>query len=52
MSKQHPTKQQLFGHLPSVSKAIQVTRTWYAGHCLEAKANSNVTVDLFTWMCQ
>ena len=35
--KQHPTKQQLYGHLPPISKIIQVRRTRHAGHCLSSK---------------
>ena len=31
--KQHPTKQQLCGHLPPISKTIQIRRTRHAGHC-------------------
>ena len=30
--RQHPTKQQLYGHLPSITKNIQLTRTRHAGH--------------------
>ena len=31
--KQHPTKQQLYYHLPPISETIQVGQTRYAGHC-------------------
>ena len=31
--RQHPTKQQLHGHLPPITKTIQVRRTGHAGHC-------------------
>ena len=31
--RQHPTKQQLYGHLPSVMETIKVSRTRHAGHC-------------------
>ena len=31
--RQHLTKQQLYGHLPSIIKTIQVRRTRHAGHC-------------------
>ena len=31
--RQHPTKQQLYGYLPSIMKTIQVRRTRDAGHC-------------------
>ena len=31
--RQHPTKTQLYGHLPPITKTIQVRRTRHAGHC-------------------
>ena len=31
--RQHPTKQQLYGHLPPIKKTIQVRRPRRAGHC-------------------
>ena len=31
--RQHPTMHQLYGHLPPVTKTIQVRRTRHAGHC-------------------
>ena len=31
--RQHPTKQQIYGHLPLITKTIQVKRTRRAGHC-------------------
>ena len=34
---QHPTKQQLYGHLPPVTKTIQVRRTRHAGHCWRSR---------------
>ena len=30
---QHPTRHQLYGHLPPITKTIQVRRTRHAGHC-------------------
>ena len=30
--RQHPTKHQLYGHLPTITKTIQVRRTRHAGH--------------------
>ena len=30
---QHPTKHQLYGYLPPITKTIQVRRTRHAGHC-------------------
>ena len=31
--RQHPTKQQLYGHRPTITKTIQIRRTRHAGHC-------------------
>ena len=31
--RQHPTKHQLYGHQPPITKTIQVRRTRNAGHC-------------------
>ena len=31
--RQHPTKHQLYGHLPPITKTIQVRQTRHAGHC-------------------
>ena len=31
--RQHPTKQQLYSHLPPITKTIQVRRNGHAGHC-------------------
>ena len=30
--RQHPTRHQLYGHLPPITKTIQVRRTRHAGH--------------------
>ena len=35
--KQHPTKHQLYGHLPPIMKTIKVRRTRYAGHCWRSR---------------
>ena len=35
--RQHPTKQQLYGHLPPIIKTIQVRRTRHAGHCWRSR---------------
>ena len=34
---QHPTKQQLYGHLPPITKTIKVRRTRHVGHCWRSK---------------
>ena len=35
--RQHSTKQQQYGHLPLITKTIQVRRTRHAGHCWRIK---------------
>ena len=35
--RQHPTKQQLYGHLPPITKTIKLRRTRHAGHCWRSK---------------
>ena len=35
--KKHPTKQQLYGHLPPITKTIKVRRTRHVGHCWRSK---------------
>ena len=35
--RQHPTRQQLYGHLPPITKTIQSRRTRHAGHCWRSK---------------
>ena len=35
--RQHPTMHQLYGHLPPITKTIQVRRTRHAGHCWRSK---------------
>ena len=35
--RQHPTKHQLYGRLPPITKTIQVRRTRYAGHCWRSR---------------
>ena len=35
--RQHPTKQQLYGHSPPITKTIQVRRTRHAGHCWRSR---------------
>ena len=31
--RQHPTRHQLYSHMPPITKTIQVRRTRHAGHC-------------------
>ena len=35
--RKHPTRHQLYGHLPPVTKTIQARRTRYAGHCWRSR---------------
>ena len=35
--RQHPTRHQLYRHLPPIPKTIQVRRTRHAGHCWRSK---------------
>ena len=44
--KQHPTKQQLYGHQPPITKTIQVRQTRYAGHCWR---NKELISDILLW---
>ena len=52
--RQHPTRLQLYGHLPPITKTIQVRRTRHAGHCWRSKDEliSDVLLDPHTWMCK
>ena len=45
--RQHPTRQQLYGHLPPVTKTIQVRRTRHAGHCWSSK--DELISDVLLW---
>ena len=40
--RQHPTRHQLYGHLPPITKTIQVRRARHARHCKRSKTNSSV----------
>ena len=45
--KQHPTKKQLYGHLPPITKTIKVRLTRHAGHCWRSK--DELIRDLILW---
>ena len=45
--RQHPTKQQLYGHRPPITKTIQVRRTRHAGHCWRSK--DELVSDILLW---
>ena len=45
--RQHPTKHQLNGHLPPITKSIQVWRTRHAGHC--RRSRNELISDVLLW---
>ena len=45
--RQHPTRHQLYGHLPRIMKIIQVRRTRYAGHCWRSR--DELISDVLLW---
>ena len=45
--RQHPTKHQLYGHLPPIMKTIQVRRTRHAGHCWRSR--DELISDVLLW---
>ena len=45
--RKHPTKQQLYDHLPPIRKTIQVRRTKHAGHCWRSK--DELISDVLLW---
>ena len=45
--RQHPTRHQLYGHLPPITKTIQVRRTRHAGHCWRSKVE--LISDVLLW---
>ena len=46
--RQHPTKHQLYGHLPPITKTIQVRRTRHAGHSWRSRDELISNVLLWT----
>ena len=38
--QQHPTRHQLYGHLPPITKTIQARQTRHAEHCWRSKTSS------------
>ena len=45
--RQHPTRHQLYSHLPPIMKTIQVRRTRHAGHCWRSK--DKIISDVLLW---
>ena len=46
--RQHPTRHQLYGHLPPITKSIQVRRTRYAEHCWRSR--DELIRDVLLWI--
>ena len=46
--QQHPTRNQLYGHLPPITKTIQARRTRHAGHCWRSK--DEIVSDVLLWI--
>ena len=45
--RQHPTRHQLYGHLPPITKTIQVRLTRHAGHCWRSR--DELISDVLLW---
>ena len=45
--RQHPIRHQLYGHLPPITKIIQVRRTRHAGHCWRSR--DELISDVLLW---
>ena len=45
--RRHPTRHQLNGHLPPITKTIQARRTRHAGHCWRSK--DELISDVLLW---
>ena len=45
--RQHPTRHQLYGHLPPITKTIQVRQTRYAGHYWRSR--DELISDVLLW---
>ena len=46
--QQHPTRHQLYGHLPPITKTIQVRRTRHPGHCWRSR--DELIRDVLIWI--
>ena len=45
--RQHPTKQQLYGHRPPITKTIKIRWTRHAGHCWRSR--DELISDVLLW---
>ena len=46
--RQHPTRHQLYGHLPPITKTIQIRQTRHAGHCWTSR--DELISDVLLWI--
>ena len=45
--RQHPTRHQLYGQLPPITKTVQIRRTRHAGHCWRGR--DELISDVLLW---
>ena len=45
--RQHPTRHQLYGYLPPITKTIQIRRTRHGGHCWRSR--DELMSDVLLW---
>ena len=45
--RQHPTRHQLYGHLPPITKTIEVRQTRHTGHCWRSR--EKLINDVLIW---
>ena len=45
--RQHPTRHQQYGHLPPITKTIQIRRTRHAGYCWRSR--DGLISDVLVW---
>ena len=45
---EHPTRHQIYGHLPPITKTVQVRRTRHAGHCWRSR--DELISDVLLWI--
>ena len=45
--QQHPTRHQLYGHLPPITKTVQARRIRHVGHCWRSK--DEIVSDVLLW---
>ena len=45
--RQHPTKQQVYGHRPPITKTVKIRRSRHAGHCWRSR--DKLVSDVLLW---